>query len=144
MVTADHFQNIFVTPETPSVLIQQSVHFPRSPQPLANTRLFWICVRACMLSRFSCVRLFATLWTVVCQAPPSMEVSGQEYWSGLPCPPPGDLPESGIKSESLMSPALAGRFFTSSATWEAPCSGYFISEGSYTKWPFVSGFSHLA
>ena len=108
MVTADHFQNIFVTPETPSVLIQQSVHFPRSPQPLANTRLFWICVRACMLSRFSCVRLFATLWTVVCQAPPSMEVSGQEYWSGLPCPPPGDLPESGIKSESLMSPALAG------------------------------------
>ena len=129
MVTADQFQKIFITPETPSMLIQQSVHFPRSPQPLANTRLLWMYMPACMLSRFSCVRLFVTLWTVVYQAPPSMEVSGEEYWSALPCPPPGDLPESGVKPESLMSPALAGRFFTTSATWEAPCSGYFISEG---------------
>ena len=44
--------------------------------------------------------------------------SRQEYWSGLPCPPPGDLPNQGIKPTSLMSPALAGRFFTTSATWE--------------------------
>ena len=48
-----------------------------------------------------------------------MEFSRQEYWSGLPCPPPGDLSDTGLKSESFMSPALAGRFFTTSATWEA-------------------------
>ena len=43
----------------------------------------------------------------------------QRYWSGLPCPPTGHLPDPGIKPSSLMSPALAGRFFTPSATWEA-------------------------
>ena len=43
----------------------------------------------------------------------------QEYWSGLPCPPPGDLPDSGAEPESLMYPALAGGFFTTSTTWEA-------------------------
>ena len=53
------------------------------------------------------------------QAPQSMGFSRQEYWSGLPCPPPGDLPHPGIEPTSLMSPALAGRFFTTSATWEA-------------------------
>jgi len=45
-----------------------------------------------------------------------MGFSRQEYWSGLPCPPPGDLPHPGIELTSLMSPALAGRFFTTSAT----------------------------
>ena len=48
-----------------------------------------------------------------------MEFSWQEYWSGLSCPPPGDLPNPGTEWESLMSPALAGGFFTTSATWEA-------------------------
>jgi len=48
-----------------------------------------------------------------------MEFSRQGYWSGLPCPPPGDLPNSGIKSTSLTSSALAGEFFTTSANWEA-------------------------
>ena len=43
----------------------------------------------------------------------------QEYWSGLPCPPPGELPDPGIKPVSLVSPALAGGFFTTTATWEA-------------------------
>ena len=43
-----------------------------------------------------------------------------EYWLGLPCPPPGDLPDPGIEAASLMSPALAGGFFTTSVTWEAP------------------------
>ena len=52
---------------------------------------------------------FATLWTVACQSPLSLEFSRQEYWSGLPFPIPGDLPDPGIKS---MSPALAGGFFT--------------------------------
>ena len=53
-----------------------------------------------------------TSWTVVCQAPLFMERSRQEYWSGLPFPPPGDLPDSGIKAESLVAPVLAGRFVT--------------------------------
>ena len=69
-----------------------------------------------MLSPFSCVRLFTASWTVVYQAPLSMGFSKQEYWSGLPCPPPGDLPDPGIKLASLMSPALAGGFFTTSTT----------------------------
>ena len=50
-----------------------------------------------MLSCFNHVRLFATLWTVARQAPLSMGFSRQEYWSGLPCPPPGDLPNPDIK-----------------------------------------------
>ena len=70
--------------------------------------------RACVLSHFSHVRLFATPWTVARQAPLSMEFSRQEYWSGLPCPPPRDLPDPGIKPLSLRSPALAGDFFTTS------------------------------
>ena len=68
-----------------------------------------------MLSRFSHVWLFVTPWTVAHQAPLSMRFSRQEYWRGLPCPP-GDLPNAGIKPVPLMFPALAGRFFTSSAT----------------------------
>ena len=52
-------------------------------------------------------------------APLSMGFSRQEYWSGLSCPPPGNLPDPGIKPTSLMSPALADRFFTTSASWEA-------------------------
>ena len=63
------------------------------------------------------VRLSVTPWTVAHQASPSMEFSRHEYWSGLPSPP-GDLPDPGIKPESLMSLALAGRFFTTSAIWE--------------------------
>ena len=69
-----------------------------------------------MQSCFSRVQLFVTLWTVAHQAPLSMEFSRQKYWSGSPCPPPGHCPNPGIKPESLMSPALAGRFFTTRAT----------------------------
>ena len=69
---------------------------------------------------FSHVQLLVTLWTVARQAPLSIKFSRQEYWSGLPCPPPGDLPHAGIKFTSPFSPALADRFFTTSATWEAP------------------------
>ena len=61
-----------------------------------------------------------TPWTVACQAPLSMGFSRQEYQSGLPCPPPGDLPDPGIKPASLLSPDLAGGFFTTRATWKAP------------------------
>ena len=73
-----------------------------------------------MLSHFSCVRLFVTLWTVAHQAPLSTEFSRQELPNELPCPPPGDLSNPGIKHASLTSPALGGRFFTTSATWGAP------------------------
>ena len=72
-----------------------------------------------MLSHFSRVRLFETLWTIAHHAPLSMGFSRQEYCSGLPCPPPGDLPDPGIEPVSPTSPALAGGFFTTSTTWEA-------------------------
>ena len=58
------------------------------------------------------VQLYATPWTSACQAPLSMGFSRQEYWSGLPFPPPGDLPDPGIKPTSPVSLALAGGFFT--------------------------------
>ena len=61
------------------------------------------------------VRLLVTPWTIARQAPLSMGFSRQEHWSGLPVPSPGDLPGSGIEPES---PALAGGFFTTRATWE--------------------------
>ena len=64
-----------------------------------------------MLSRVSCVWLFATPRTAAHQAPLSMGFSRQEYWSGLPCPLPGDPPNPRIECTSLLSPALAGRFF---------------------------------
>ena len=72
-----------------------------------------------MLNHFSCVRLCTTLQTVACQALMYMGFSRQEYWSGLPFPSAEDLPGTGIKTPSLMYPASAGRFFTTSATWEA-------------------------
>ena len=59
-----------------------------------------------------------TLWTIVHQAPLAMGFSRQEYWSELPCPPPGDLLNPGTEPTSLF-PALADGFFITSATWEA-------------------------
>ena len=79
-------------------------------------------LRVCLLSRFSRVRLSVAPWTVAHQAPPAMGFSRQEYWSGLPCPSPGNLPDRGIEPTSIASPALAGRFFTTSAAWEVPPS----------------------
>ena len=70
-----------------------------------------------MLSRVSCFSLCVTPWIVTCQAPLSVEFSKQEYWSGLPFPPPGDLPGPGIKPMSLVSPALTDRFFTTNTTF---------------------------
>ena len=63
-------------------------------------------------------------WIIAHQDPLSMGFSKQEYWSGLPCSPPGDLPNPGIELGSLTSPALAGRFFTTRTTWEAPGMTY--------------------
>ena len=63
--------------------------------------IIYVCVQL-----FSGVQLFSTLLTVAHQAPLSMGLSRQEYWSGLPFPPPGDLPDPGIKPVSPASPAL--------------------------------------
>ena len=80
-----------------------------------------------MLSRFSRVRLFANLCNPVAyKVPLPMGFSRQEYWSGLPFPPPVELSEPGMERASLMFPALAGGFFTTSATWEEQ----FGSEGN--------------
>ena len=73
-----------------------------------------------MLSGFSCVLIFVTLWTVACQAPLFLRFSRHDYWSGLPCPPPGAPSDPGVEPPSLMSPELAVRFFITHATWDAP------------------------
>ena len=73
---------------------------PTHQSPLASSRdSLEVLVR--VLSHFSHIWLFATLWT-----PLSMGFSRQEYWSGLPCPPPGDLPNPGIEPASLVDPVL--------------------------------------
>ena len=58
-------------------------------------------IRVCALGRFGHVRLFAILWTIACQAPLSMEFFRKEHWSGLPCSPPGDLPNPGLNLHVL-------------------------------------------
>ena len=69
-------------------------------------------VLSCILRACSVVsNSFVTLWSIVCQAFLSMGLSRQEYWSGLPFPPPGNLPNTGIEPTSLVSPTLAGEFF---------------------------------
>ena len=84
----------------------------RSPAPccLLDALVRGLCT-ACRVKLLH-VRLFATAWTVACQAPLSMGFSRHEYCSGLPCSPTGDLPNPGIKLRSLKSPALAGGFLT--------------------------------
>ena len=75
------------------------------------------------------VVLFAALWIVACQVPLSLGFSRQEYWSGSPCPSPGDLPNLGILPMSLMSPTLVHGCFIISFTWEAlPSSIQFSSD----------------
>ena len=77
-----------------------------------------------------CVRLFATLWTVAHQALLSMGFSTLGYWSELPCPPPEDFPDPRTEATSLISSALSSRFFTASATWEAPKVAYLSMDTS--------------
>ena len=86
--------------------------------PIIRTPPSWHYV--CMLSCFRCAWLFATLWTVACQALLPLGFSRQEYWSELPSPPLEDLPDPGIEPLSLMSPELISRFFTTRAIWDAP------------------------
>ena len=98
-----------------------------SPQSLASPAVYMsLCLNfpyyqglaICVLSR---VQLFVTPLTALYQIPLSMGFSRQAYWSGLPFPVPGDLPSAGIKPTCLVSPALAGRFFTT-----APSRNLFI------------------
>ena len=77
----------------------------------------------CVLSR---VLLFATLWTAACQAPLSVGFPRQEHWSGLPHPPPGDLPDPGIEPTSLVSLALVGRFFTTAPPGKSPVTSLLL------------------
>ena len=96
-----------------------------------------------MLSCFSHVQLFVTLWTVASEASLSMGFSRQESWSGLPCPPPEDLPDPVIEPASLMSPALADGFFTISATWEAHVC-VCVCDKQRLEGEFVSQYSSLS
>ena len=73
---------------------------------LREKQLVHACLHPCVLSPFSHAWLFVTLWTVARQTPLSMGFSRQEYWNGLPFPPPGDLPEPGIELMSPVSSAL--------------------------------------
>ena len=73
-------------------------------------------IRESVLSSFSHLGLFATPWTVACQAPLSMAFFRQEYWSGLPYPPPVDLPNPGMEPAS---PELTEGFFATRTTWKA-------------------------
>ena len=87
------------------------------PSPRGPWGSFWG-QPAGILSGFSHVRLFETLWTIATQAPLSKGFSRKEYWGGFPCPPPGNLPNSGIEPASSVCPALAGVLCPTSATWE--------------------------
>ena len=88
------------------------------------------------LSSLSPVRLFATLCTASCQAPLSMGFSRKEHWSGLPCPPARDLTDPETEPSSLTSLALAGGFFTTSATleWSEVISDSLWLNGLYSPW----------
>ena len=101
---ADGFFTIWVTREA-------CVSFWCTAKWFSYTYIYmcvYMCMYTCMCacSDFSPVWLFATLWTVAHQALLSPGFSKQKYWSGLPCPPPGDLPDPGIEPESTVSPAL--------------------------------------
>ena len=103
---------------------------------ISSLSLSRMCVRACMLSHFS-VWLFVTSWPVSWQTPLSMGLSMQEYWSGLPGSP-GDLPHPGTEPAYLPSPVLAGRFFTTSTSWEDPYQVHVSLKLPYSHYPRVN------
>ena len=82
------------------------------------------------------VQLFATPWTVAHQAPLSTGFSKQEYWSGLPCPPPGELPNPGIKLLSPGSPALVGIFFFLPLNCIYGSKNWLLLPYHWSKWAF--------
>ena len=96
----------------------------------------------CAKSLLSCLTL-VNLQTVIHQAPLSMGLSRKQSWRGLPCPSPGSLPDPGIETMSLTSPALVGRFFTTSTTGHLQCSEYSPKsiQQNHSSQP-VAGFPH--
>ena len=94
-----------------------------------------------MLSHFNLVQLFATLRTFTCQAPLTVEFSRQEYWNGLPCPTPGDLPNPVTEPMSLMSLELAGGFFTTGTTWEA--KEWVVNASAEDRWEEMISFKKI-
>ena len=96
-----------------------------------------------MLSCFSHVQLFVTLGTVALQAPLSIGFSMQEYWSGQPCPPPGDLPDPEIEPASLVSLALAVRLFTISAIYTLICKIKGFLKRHFFPFSLYSPIHHL-
>ena len=94
---------------------------------VSSTIVFAPLQQMAVCAKLSHVQLRVTAWTVALQAPLSMGFSRQEYWSGLLCPPPGDLPNPGIEPPSLLSPALAGGFFTTSTTWSNQPHSYSVT-----------------
>ena len=106
-------------------------------QPISSLPLQISTVWVHAMSLQSCSTL-ATQRTVARQAPLSVGLSRQEYWHGLPCPPPRDLLDPGILPASLMSPELTGRFFTTRATREAQIS---TEDETNTQEPYSTSFS---
>ena len=94
-------------------------------------------VQVCVFSCFSRVRLFETLWTAVHQAPLSMGFPRQEYWTGLPCPPPGGLPNPG---NPFCVSCIADGFFTHWATWEALSQWQNMFKKTDVEIPFLEGW----
>ena len=92
-------------------------------------------MRVCLLRQLSHAQHYVTLWTVTLQAQLSMGLSRQKYCSGLLYLLPGDLPNPGIEPTSLTSSTLAGRFFTTSVTWEAPIVGHRVQQTQKTEEP---------
>ena len=82
------------------------IHVFTSLEQILRSRIAAYVLVSCMPSHFSHVQLFVTLWTIACQAPLSTGFNRQEYWSGLTCPSPEDLPDQGIEPASLVSPTL--------------------------------------
>ena len=132
-----------------SKLVTQHSHYTIPPSNIVHSaqdnNLFnKICVsirvfKSVCMYMLSRVQLFATPWTVACQAPLSIGFPRQKYWSGLPFPSPGDLPNPGIELTSHVS-FISSVFSTTSATWEAPTSSInnILGVASYTKQAPVS------
>ena len=115
-------QGIFPTQGLNSSLLhfrQILYHLSHQGSPKVKVKVAQLCLTLCSPWTIYTVHGLYTVHGIYMQ---STGFSRQEYWSGLPCPPPGALPNPGIKPASLASPALAGRFFTSSTIWEAPGS----------------------
>ena len=117
--------------------MSKTAFFPHTAQSLVwglqkvSREVKYNLITACMLRNFSRVPLFSFFFffcnpmnSIAWQASLSMGFSSQEYRRELPCPPPRDLLDPGIEPKLVMCPALVGKYFTASTTWEAQCNTY--------------------